>query len=588
MKKRKILKLEEIQDILSDLSDVDGGDSEYEFLGCDTDTDDDGNQSVHIESSDNEEFDENVGGESSDEEDNIRQQHNTQKRRCMRLTSSSEEENTQNMQIEVSADGTIWKKVQEGGAVGRLPSHCIFKDLPGPTAHARRNIMEEEISSAFLLLIDHHILEHIRNCTEIEASRVLGKKWTLSQEKLKAFIGILYGRGAYEAKGLKLSYLWNKKWGPDFFSENISRNDFTEILRFIRFDKRNERSQRLQTDKFALVSTVWDKFIENSQNAFKPGAFITVDEQLFPTKARCRFTQYMPNKPDKFGIKFWLASDVETKYVINGFPYLGKDEKRNSSTPLSEFVVTRLLEPYIMKGRCVTTDNFFTSLPLASKLLAKNTALVGTVRCNKRELPKICKEKKDGMERFSTHLYETNECTLTVYKSKPNKKVVLLSTKHKGVKIDTSSKKLPETISFYNKTKFGVDVTDQMARKYSVKSGSRRWPLQVFFNILDLAGINSWILYRSITGKNISRKDFLFRLAEELTSEYKSSSQGRASEILRPATQNPRPVRKWCQIGLCNNNKTTTNCDICKKYVCGKCVEKKVSICKACKHDHSE
>ena len=113
----------------------------------------------------------------------------------------------------------------------------------------------------------------------------------------------------------------------------MSRNDFTEILRFIRFDKRNERSQRLQTDKFALVSTVWDKFIENSQNSFKPGAFITVDEQLFPTKARCRFTQYMPNKPNKFGIKFWLASDVETKYVANGFPYLGKDEKRNSSTP---------------------------------------------------------------------------------------------------------------------------------------------------------------------------------------------------------------------------------------------------------------
>lgn len=44
-----------------------------------------------------------------------------------------------------------------------------------------------------------------------------------------------------------------------------------------------------------------------------------------------------------------------------------------------------------------------------------------------------------------------------------------------------------ETIKFYNSTKFGVDVIDQMARKYSVKSKYQRCPLQVFFNISDLA-----------------------------------------------------------------------------------------------------
>jgi len=45
----------------------------------------------------------------------------------------------------------------------------------------------------------------------------------------------------------------------------------------------------------------------------------------------------MPNKPDKFGIKFWLASDVETKYVVNGFPYLGKDETRDLLTNLQNY-----------------------------------------------------------------------------------------------------------------------------------------------------------------------------------------------------------------------------------------------------------
>jgi len=40
---------------------------------------------------------------------------------------------------------------------------------------------------------------------------------------------------------------------------------------------------------------------------------------------------------------------------------------------------------------------------------------------------------------------------------------------------------LPETIDFYNLTKYGVNVINQMARKYSVKASSRRWPVQAFF-----------------------------------------------------------------------------------------------------------
>jgi flagellar basal body-associated protein FliL len=72
------------------------------------------------------------------------------------------------------------------------------------------------------------------------------------------------------------------------------------------------------------------------------------------------------------------------------------------------------------------------------------------------------------------------------------KNVLLLSTLHNNVEIDSNHrKKKPDTVVFYNSTKCGVDVADQMAKNYSVKVASRRWPVQVFFSILDLAGINS-------------------------------------------------------------------------------------------------
>ena len=90
-------------------------------------------------------------------------------------------------------------------------------------------------------------------CTKEEVFRVLGTKDAI---KLDAFIALLYARGVYQAKNLDVSYLWNKIWRPIFFSKTMSRNDFAEIMRFIRFNKKSERSKGLRTNKFAMVSRV--------------------------------------------------------------------------------------------------------------------------------------------------------------------------------------------------------------------------------------------------------------------------------------------------------------------------------------------
>ncbi len=95
-----------------------------------------------------------------------------------------------------------------------------------------------------------------------------------------------------------------------------------------------------------------------------------------------------------------------------------------------------------------------------------------------------------------------------------------MSTLHSSVNIGNDKKMKPETIEFYNNTKYGVDVLDQMARNYSVKSGSRRWPLEVLYNILDLAAINAWILYKTIMRKDLSHRNFILGLAEELRCKY--------------------------------------------------------------------
>ena len=72
----------------------------------------------------------------------------------------------------------------------------------------------------------------------------------------------------------------------------------------------------------------------------------------------------MTNKSDKFGIKFWLAGDVEFKYIPNAIPYLGKDEARPTTQRLSKSVVINIVGPYLEKGRTSQLTNFLLRLIL--------------------------------------------------------------------------------------------------------------------------------------------------------------------------------------------------------------------------------
>lgn len=104
------------------------------------------------------------------------------------------------------------------------------------------------------------------------------------------------------------------------------------------------------------------------------------------------------------------------------------------------------------------------------------------------------------------------------YVPKKNKSVVLVSTLHDTGEIDTSSgeKLLPEIISFYNSTKGGVDVVDKLSAQYSVARDTNRWPLVLFFTLLNVAGINSFVIYSLNSGKENKRRMFLKNLAHEL------------------------------------------------------------------------
>ena len=230
---------------------------------------------------------------------------------------------------------------------GRRTCNNVIREAPGPSTQAHPSIIKESVRSAWDLFINEDMLRHIQRCTKEEARRVLQTdNRRVSLHELDAFLAIVYARGAHKATKIKVHELWNRLWAIPIISGTMARNRFIEIMKFLCFDYKQTRSHRLATDKLALTSTVWYSFVGNCLRHYKPGANITVHEQLFPTKARCIFTQYMPNKPDKFGIKFWMAADVRTKYMLHSFPYLGKDDSWPAEITLGEHIVSRLTESY--------------------------------------------------------------------------------------------------------------------------------------------------------------------------------------------------------------------------------------------------
>ena len=175
---------------------------------------------------------------------------------------------------------------------------------------------------------------------------------------------------------------------------------------------------------------------------------------------------------------------------------------------------------------------------------------------------------------------------LVNYQCKQKKNVHLLSTTYDSPATDSTEMKKPLVIIFttkINKNKVGVDVFDQMARLYTTHAVTRRWPMAVWTKILNMAGRNSWILFRKALESRISRRTFILQLFEELRSAYASNNKKRKANDSEEDYQRPFGKRRKCAGKQCKNN-TVTICQRCRKPTCGNCGtgDWKLTECKEC------
>lgn len=318
----------------------------------------------------------------------------------------------------------------------------------------------------------------------------------------------------------------------------------------------------------------------------------------------------MPKKPAKYGIKIQCITDARSGYLRNAYIYLGKDsDGRNLSTEYQRLKkptqsVLRLISSIEGSNRNVTTDNWYTSLELLELLKKKQLTGVGTMRKNQKEIPP---EFMPAHHRKidSTIFGFTKDFTISSYVPKRNKAVITVSSMHHTPNVDETTKK-PEIILFYNQTKIGVDLLDQRCSNYSTGRRTRRWPLAIFYRLLDISASNCYVVYLSLQpqGQNVkTRFKFMKKLAKQLTRPHMQRRETNVKlqrdirvgiqRILRGNQTNPAvapsssgaeeklAVRKNCSTcTYTKKRKTQYMCFECKAPICLECSNK---LCFKCR-----
>ena len=423
----------------------------------------------------------------------------------------------------------------------------------------------------------------------------------VTETELYAYMGLLLLFGVTKKNDVDISEIYNKN-SPHFCPTaalTFPRDRFQEIYQYIAFDDIDTRDTRAASDpKFFKARQIFKHFKEKILCGLEPFEQLCVDETLYSFRGKCSFRQYMPQKPNRYCLKYWHIVDCATGYVLNTDIYLGKEG--NSEAPsknIGQNVVLQLCKPYYRSGRGITTDNFFTAIPLAQKLWEEGLTLLGTIRKNKPEMLHSFLPSKQKTIHSSLFAF-CGPLTLCSYVPKVRKVVTVLSTQHHDMSVSNSPEKKPSMIISYNETKGAVDSLDQRIERFTCRRRTPRWTLNLFFYLLDVGAANSVVMTGLANPSILAsdphrfRRKQLEKLSMELTkpcietrmTKWRQNRQGiqenlvllaksfgfwhdtkseRASEVLRLQTSGR------CQMcGRQRDRKTRTTCTSCGSFVC--------------------
>lgn len=383
---------------------------------------------------------------------------------------------------------------------------------------------------------------------------------------------------------------WKTTWESNipFFSKVMSRNRFQIILSHLHVSHVKPGCTEKKIDK---VQMFLERLLPKFRSDYIPSENLSIDETMIAHRGRFSALQYMPMKPTKWGIKVYSIADSLNGYLLDCVVYTGSQTRTNPTyqhLPKSSQVVLHLVTPYMDNGYHLYTDRFYTSTTLAETLEARDTRFTGTLNNTRKDIPEVIRSKKN--KKFSLpsggyRAFRRGRSLVTAWKPKKKKKnIFMLTTGHtsKFISVPTQQKpdqQKPEVIHFYNQSMNGVDLSDQLSVYYCFNRKSVKWWRKVFFWAMEIAIVNSFVLYKTTSPKTTQlsyRRSILDSFSKCFIQNTPSTSRGRPRQIPFETPERLDPRKHFL------GKKTTSELHNCK--ICGNNGKRRRTIyyCKTC------
>ncbi|XP_042224023.1 piggyBac transposable element-derived protein 4-like [Homarus americanus] len=414
------------------------------------------------------------------------------------------------------------------------------------------------------------------------------RQWKdVHSQEIKAMVAMEIGKGLVHKPTLQ-SYFQDSYWltRTPGFGNIFSRDQYMLLKSFVHFANNEDQGEDDIPDRLFKVRKLIDLVSNTYAAAYIPNKEICVDESMLKFKGRLFWKQYLPSKPStKWGIKLWSFCDSHTGFLVRFQIYTGK-EAATQEHGLGYRVVKDLLQGYENQGYIVYMDNFYSSLQLYEYLRVKKIGACGTVRANRKGLPKEMKNMKPKRGALPTIWENANKTMLACTWQDTGKVNMLATVGNVGVtgvevhaKTGLRTVKKPNIQVMYNKHMGGVDKFDQLCSTYPFERRHKKWYQTLWHFFVETALVNGCICYNIQNPlKKMSQRTFRENVIDGLLQGYNRrilKKRGRRSN-------DPTDLR-LVQRHFPRNNKlkqkSAPNCVVCS-ILPSECTKKGKGSCK--------
>ncbi|XP_052269913.1 piggyBac transposable element-derived protein 4-like [Dreissena polymorpha] len=340
------------------------------------------------------------------------------------------------------------------------------------------------------------------------------------------FIAIIMAMGIVNQSNITDYWSRDPVCETPFFPSIMNRDRFLNLISCLHLANNELYVSRGQPGYNPLfkLGTVYSTVLARYPLLFGPNQELSIDEGKVPWRGNLHFKVYHKNKPVKYGLQAYMLCDASTGYCLKFHLYTGKTFRQNileTGHGRTYDLCMHLLKGYFGKGHIMYCDNYYSSPRLFVDLWELGVGALGTVRSNRKGIPASIREKHlpNRGDTFSQH---TGQLSITKYlDSKP---VFLLSTTLTSEKMYTGKKNpvtqelisKPKMVIAYDKFMGGVDRADQMVSNSRSNIRTMKWWKKVFFHVLSLTVLNSYIAYKHNSIHPMSHSSFRKKLVSQL------------------------------------------------------------------------